>query len=128
MQGVSMRTCLTVCAFVVLFAPTASSQADFDCAPVGLLPNDATANCEGVNSNNRSTLTAVSATLSCGFPTFGPNYLRIGANGGSGVTVVSVPAGGPLPRPLNPLISEVRIPIPAGATTVSFSWEFFNAE
>ena len=69
-------------------------------------------NCEGVNSNNRSTLTAVSAAPSCGFPTFGPNYLRIGANGGSGVTVVSVPAGGPLPRPLKPLISEVRIPFP----------------
>ena len=52
----------------------------------------------------------------------------IGANGGSGATAVNVNAGGPLPRPLNPVVSEVRIPIPAGATTVTFSWEFFNAE
>jgi hypothetical protein len=122
-----MRTCLLFLA-VFLCTGLVSAQAGFECAPVGLLPTDPASNCEGVASNNRSTLTGVNATASCGFPTAGLNYLRIGANGGSGATAINVPSGGPLPRPLNPLASEVRIPIPAGATTVTFSWEFFNAE
>ena len=104
------------------------AQVDFDCAPLGLLPVDPASNCESVCSNNKSTLTAVSATASCAFPTAGTQYVVVGANGGSGVTAVNVPAGGPLPRPLAAVVSEVRIPIPAGATAVMFSWEFFNAE
>jgi hypothetical protein len=122
-----MRPCLFMFAFL-LFAAAALGQVNFDCAPLGAMPTDPTASCEGVASNNRSTLTAVIATLSCGFPASGAQYARIGANGGTGATAVNVPAGGPIPRPLASVISEVRIPIPAGATTVSFSWEFFNAE
>jgi hypothetical protein len=121
-----MRTCLFLCA--CLCAASAVGQVNFDCAPLGVMPGDPVASCEGVASNNRSALTAVTAAVSCGFPIAGAQYAVIGANGGTGATVVNVPAGGPLPRPLNPLISEVRVPIPAGATTVSFSWEFFNAE
>ena len=43
-------------------------------------------------------------------------------------SVPSPPAGGPIPRPIAAAASEVRIPIPAGATYVSFDWEFFNSE
>jgi hypothetical protein len=122
-----MRTRLLFLA-VFLCAYPAFGQADFECAPLGTVPLNPALNCESVCSNNMSTLTAVSATASCAFPTAGTHYLVIGANGGSGTTAVNVPSGGPLPRPLAGVISEVRIPIPAGASTVTFSWEFFNAE
>jgi hypothetical protein len=122
-----MRTRLLFLA-VFLCAYPAFGQVDFECAPLGALPTNPALNCEGVASNNLSTLTAVSATASCAFPTVGTQYVVIGANGGTGAAAVNVPSGGPLPRPLAPVVSEVRIPIPAGATTVTFSWEFFNAE
>ena len=122
-----MRTSLSLLA-VFLCALPGFAQIDFECAPLGPVPSNPALNCEGVSSNNMSTLTAVSATASCAFPITGTQYLVIGANGGSGTTAVNVPAGGPLPRPLAGVISEVRIPIPAGASSVTFSWEFFNAE
>ena len=122
-----MRTCLLFLA-VCLCAQSGFAQIDFECAPLGTVPGNPALNCEGVSSNNMSTLTAVTATASCAFPITGTQYMVIGANGGSGTTAVNVPSGGPLPRPLNPVISEVRIPIPAGASSVTLSWEFFNAE
>jgi hypothetical protein len=121
-----MRRCFVVLAACVT---TAFSQVGFECSPLGLLPADPASNCEGVCSNNRSTLTAVvGAPASCLFPTAGIQYLRIGANGGSGTTAVNVNPAGPVTRPLAEVISEVRIPIPAGASAVAFDWEFFNAE
>jgi hypothetical protein len=122
-----MRTCLSFLA-VFLCACPVFGQVDFECAPLGALSANPASNCEGVNSNNMSTLIGVSATASCAFPITGTQYLVIGANGASGTTAVNVPAGGPLPRPLNAVISEVRVPIPAGASSVTLSWEFFNAE
>jgi hypothetical protein len=42
---------------------------------------------------------------------------------------IPVPNGGPFPWPAQPLqVSETRVPIPSGSTTVSFDWEYFNAE
>ena len=52
------------------------------------------------------------------------DYARLSANG-----PVPVPNGGPFPWPAQPqVVSEVRVPIPAGSTTVSLDWEYFNAE
>ena len=118
-----MRRSLTILVAVVCTA-VAAGQAGFECAPVGPLPGDPAANCEGVASNNIASATGVSATASCGFPTQGLNYLLVTASG----PLTNPPAGGPVPRPIAAAASEVRIPIPVGATQVAFDWKFFNSE
>lgn len=111
---------------ILLFAfanVAASGQAGFECAPLGPVPGDPVFSCEGLVSDNQVAATGVVSAASCGFPTQGVQYLSIMANGG-----ISQPVGGPLARPAAVIASEVRIPIPAGATTIAFDWEFFNAE
>lgn len=95
----------------------------FECYPIGSLPNDPAAGCEGVASNNLGFGTGVSSTTSCGFPTAGLQYANIFANG-----PIAVPTGGPFPRPAPNTVTEVRVPIPTGASSISFDWEFFNHE
>jgi hypothetical protein len=119
-----MRRFRTVLA-VVACAASALAQAGFECAPLGPLPTDPSANCEGVASDNQVAATGVKNVAACGFPTSGLKYLQI--NSSTGLTPVP-PPGGPLPRPIGAAPSEIRIPIPAGATFVSFDWEFFNGE
>ena len=118
-----MRRFITVLALCVL-STAALAQTAFDgCVPLGPLPSNPVASCEGTCSNNVNALTSVSALVSCGFPTSVTQYAQILANG-----PIAVPPGGPVPRPLGALCSEVRVAIPPLATTVTFSWEFFNAE
>jgi hypothetical protein len=102
----------------------AMGQVGFECPAPGPLPTDPALNCEGVASDNQVAATGVVSAVTCGFPTAGAQYLMIMSAGGS----LSVPSGGPIARPLAAVASEVRIPIPAGAASVSFDWEFFNAE
>jgi hypothetical protein len=112
---------------LLLLSRGASAQASFECYPVGPLPLNAAASCEGVASNGLGNLvlpTGIASTPSCGFPTAGARYARLSANG-----PLFVPNGGPFPWPAQPqVVSEVRVPIPAGATSVSLDWEYFNAE
>jgi hypothetical protein len=121
----------TVLLAVVLLSSFASAQS-FECYPLGPLPTDPSLGCEGVAGNGLGLAqapqgaTAVTNTASCGFPTVGTQYLRIAGNGQAGGWVPTV--GGPFPRPAPATVSEVRIPIPVGATSISFDWEFFNRE
>jgi hypothetical protein len=109
----------------------------FECYPVGALPMDPALGCEGVASNGLAGTTPngptqVTATPSCGFPTAGLNYLQVCASGpGFGPPLFlpfTPPVGGPFPRPADQLVSEVRIPIPVGASLVTMDWEFFAKE
>jgi hypothetical protein len=56
-------------------------------------------------------------------PTQGTRYARLASSG-----PFNVPPGGPPAYPLPGTVTELRIPIPPGATTVAFCWEFFNVE
>jgi hypothetical protein len=108
-------------------------QVSFECAPLGAFPGDPTLNCEGVASNNAGAGTAVSSNPSCFFPTNGTQYAYLVANG-PGYQVPPnfpgffPPVGGPFPRPCDPLVTELRVPVPAGAAAVQLDWEFFNVE
>jgi hypothetical protein len=112
---------------VLALARVACAQASFECYAVGALPLNGAFTCEGVASNGLGNLplpTGVTNVASCGFPTHGAQYARLSANG-----PVFVPGGGPFPWPAQGLpVSEVRVPIPPGSTTVSLDWEYFNAE
>jgi hypothetical protein len=119
-----MRRSVTMLAVVAL-AATAFGQVGFECAPLGPLPGDPSANCEGVASDNQVAATGVVSAPSCGFPASGTQYLLIAGDTG---LAPPPPLGGPVPRPIAAAPSEIRIPIPAGATTVSFNWEFFTGE
>lgn len=118
---------LLVIVVLLSFARGAAAQASFECYAPGPLPLNAAVSCEGIASNglgNPLLPTGVALTPSCGFPTAGAQYARLSANG-----PVFVPNGGPFPWPAQPqVVSEIRIPIPAGSTTVSLDWEYFNAE
>jgi hypothetical protein len=57
------------------------------------------------------------------WPVEGNVYLLVEANG-----PLTVPLGGPFPRPANGLANEVRILIPPGAKGVSYAWDFLTAE
>lgn len=106
-----------------LLCAAVSAQATFECYPLGPFPPAGPGNCEGVTSNGLGFGTGVDGTAACGMPAEGLQYARVGANGPHGVT-----AGGPLAYPVNPVVSEIRIPIPTGAGTIDFCWEFFNSE
>lgn len=103
----------------------ASFSQSFECYPLGPLPTDPSMSCEGVASNGLGFLTGVVSTASCGFPTAGVNYVLMDANG-----PVTPPNGGPFPWPVSTAgpACEVRVPIPSGASVISFDWEYFNAE
>ncbi len=101
---------------------------DFDCAPLGAFPPLGSAgNCEGLTSNNLVG-TGIASTIVCGMPTSGARYARILGNGGAVTAPTIVPPGGPIARPLPPLVTEVRVPIPPGPTGLTFAWNFFRAE
>jgi hypothetical protein len=119
MESVMSRssTLLAVC-----FLCASAFGQSFECYAPGPLPSDPALSCEGVVSNNLGG-TVISNSVSCSFPTHGVNYLSMNANG-----PISVPVGGPFPRPASTNVTEVRVPIPAGSTLVSMDWEFFNRE
>lgn len=104
----------------------------FECYTPGPLPSDPAISCEGVASNGLgfggapSNVTGVSNIPSCGFPTAGLQYLQVCANGPGNQYTPTV--GGPFPRPADVNVTEVRIPIPFGASLVTMDWDFFNRE
>jgi hypothetical protein len=98
-----------------------SAQAAFECGPTGTLVAGQQ-NCEGVWWNGFGNA-YVDTAATCGFPTQGARFLHVEANG-----PVVLNQGGPFPRPLAGIETEVRIPIPTGATYIGFCWEFINAE
>lgn len=123
-----MRPCLLVFAFVALAGFSAAQG--FECQAVGAFPNICCADCENVQSNASllpdSGGTGIDNTVTCGFPTAGAQYARIEASGPLNVPAGGV--GGTIPRPIDLSVAELRIPVPSGATAVSFKFDFFNAE
>jgi hypothetical protein len=111
-----------------LAAPSALGQS-FDCQALGAFPAIGGAgDCEGVTSNNLGAGTGVTNSAQCGFPTSGTQFARLTANGpilGSGV---GQPAGAPVARPLAAVVTEVRVPVPAGATSVGVCYNFYRGE
>jgi hypothetical protein len=118
-----MRTFSAVLLTFIVSASAISQSFDFECQPAGGIPNDPSQSCDGVVSNNRGLNSGVSNAPICGFPVSGQKYFDAFAAG-----PVSSPAGGPLVRPVSSNATELRIPIPAGSTVVSLTWNFFNAE
>jgi len=124
-----MRRAVFVFAIVWLCAAAHGQTAfSFECYADGPLPLTTAGSCELVTSNGLGSPgfpSGVTSAACCGFPTAGSRYVRLSANG-----PVFVPAGGPFPWPVtaSPAPTELRIPIPAGSTTVSFGWEYYNAE
>jgi hypothetical protein len=122
------RSVLILATFIFGTCSFAQTTVSFDCYTDGPLPLDGTGTCEGVASNGLGGFggsTGVTSTGNCSFPTLGTKYCRLTANG-----PVTVPNGGPFPWPV-PFATppaEVRVPIPVGSTTISFDWEYFNAE
>lgn len=122
------RSCLILACAILSTSAFAQTTVTFDCYSDGPLPMDGAGGCEGVASNNLGGFgpqTGVTSVPNCSFPTNGLKYVRLDANG-----PVPVPNGGPFPWPVpafNPP-TEVRVPIPAGSSTVSFDWTYFNAE
>lgn len=114
---------------IAMLAPCAFAQANFDCYPDGALPLDPAGGCEGLASNGLGgfgSQTGVDSNPSCGFPTTGLKFGRLTCNG----PVNGIVPFGPYPwgSPQSSPPAEIRIPIPTGATTISFDWEYFNAD
>jgi hypothetical protein len=80
-----------------------------------------------VQANNGTTSgkATVDGTASCGWPAAGAQYARLVANG---PIAPSHPAATPVGRPLALNVTEIRVPVPTGATGVSFRYEFWNRE
>lgn len=108
-------------AALYLTAALVGAQAAFECGPAGSLIGGLQ-NCEGAVWNAFGSA-YIDTAPTCGFPTEGNRFLHVEANG-----PVVLNQGGPFPRPLAGLESEVRLPIPTGATYIGFCWEFINAE
>jgi hypothetical protein len=85
------------------------------------VPLGAGGDCEGVSWNGLGLVTVDTAN-GCGFPTSGQAYLRIAAHGPE-ATQPGIP-----PAALSGAAAVAWIPVPAGATAVSFDWDFYNAE
>jgi hypothetical protein len=85
----------------------------------------ATPDCEGVvGQAGTGGFVAVTSGAACGLPTRGVGAARISAGGFPAAFV----AGGTVARPLPSTFAEIRIPVPAGATAVSFDYAFNNGE
>ncbi len=77
---------------------------------------------ENVSCNGLA-LATVDTTNGAGMPCVGPGFARIdGFNPGT----INPPQGGPAPA--DGLVNELYIPIPIGALSVSFCWDFYNSE
>src|SRR5262245_10630151 len=108
-----------------LLGHAACAQAAFEGYPIGPFPLPGRVNCENVLCNNLG-LTGtpgVTDVASCALPPLGSRYAMIEASG-----PFNVPAGGPPSYPLPVNVTELRIPIPAGAAAVALCWDFYNAE
>jgi hypothetical protein len=119
--------------FSVLLILAASANLDaqttifsFECYPPGALPLDPGVSCEGVASNNQAA-SGVSTAAACGFPTNGAAYALLRCNGPSS-PALNVAPGGPFPWPPSAAVTELRVPIPSGSTTIDLDWEYHNAE
>lgn len=98
--------------------------AGFECQAAGSAFG-AVADCERVTglTGFGGTVT-VSNLAQCGFPSQGAQYARLVAGG----FIMSFLTGGTITRPLPSNLSEIRIPVPTGATSVAFDYAFFNSE
>jgi len=117
----------------LIIAAVSLGQANFDvqgpvCTGTPPSPCGASGDAEGISWNgnmgqyNGTVLHPCFDTASgAGMPVSGPQYLRvICANTGNGL----IPQGGPIPAGYGS--QDVYVPIPAGATLVSFSWDFYE--
>lgn len=122
-------TLLRLALVAALVVPAASSQIVFELQTPGPFPVLPGVDAEGVGALP-STATApgpvVSATPNCGFPAAGGfQYAYIQAGGAA----LTIPPGGPIPLAAAAgVVHGIQIPVPSGAASVSFTWEFFDAE
>jgi Lectin C-type domain len=90
-------------------------------------PLGATTHPEGISWNGASAGTnrepIVTSISEDGMPVSGTKYVRVIGDGS-----LTVPLGGPLPRPVPPTVNEVRIAIPPGTRGVSFAWDLIAGE
>ena len=120
-----VKSTLCLC---LLLAGAAFGQADFElqapaCGyafPVGC---GAIGDLEGCARNGAFGVCTVDVANGLGMPTAGVQYARVGAQG-----PFAVPAGGPAPEPAAGVTNQFYVPIAVGATTLSFTWDFYTAE
>lgn len=121
-----MRLLLLAAAVTLMPAQAAlfECQGATTTAPVPV-PPIGSPDCEGLVSNASSVggVANIEARATCGMPAQGSGFLHLT----SALNPTVVPVSGPLPRPLVGTELEVRIPIPAGANGISFSWDFLDA-
>jgi hypothetical protein len=121
--------------FLLLLPAAVVAQATFDlqspaCGYAFPIGCGAVGDSEGVSWNGALTLDvpAFGATVSnanaLGMPCSGSQFLRLQCANPNFGTVV--PPNGPIPE--SSLVARAWIPIPAGATSVSFCWDFYAAE
>lgn len=107
--------------------PAAGQYAKFECQAVGSTfpPLAGVPDCEGLVAEPGlpDGEAFVLAADWCGMPTQGARYARLQAG-----PYVTRPAGAPVPRPLPIGTTELRIPIPLGATMVAFDWTWYREE
>jgi hypothetical protein len=114
---------------LALLATCAMAQPIFEVQTVGPIPilPAVDAECVGaLTSLSTNPAPVITNVANCGMPGAGGlQHVYLQAGGNTNVN----PLGGPMT--LATAIGDahgIRIPIPAGATTVSFLWEFFDAE
>lgn len=95
--------------------------------PFPLLPNTDVECVGALTSNSFNPYPSITNVPVCGMPQLGGfQYARIEAGGLAGVTI---PAGGPIPlAALTGNLHGIQLPIPPGASLITFAWEFFDAE
>jgi hypothetical protein len=106
-------------------------RVNFDYGVVGCsvlpMPLGTPGNPDGVSWNGAGNASQhkahVTSLSNAHWPVNGNGYLLLEANG-----PITVPLGGPFPRPAPPTANEVRVPIPVGTKGVSYAWEFLSAE
>lgn len=121
-----MRSLVAAAACLVSIAAPALAQVSFEAQNPGCSysfpsPLGAAGDPEGISGNGLAARTVDSAG-GFGMPVHLSQYARIVAKG-----PVTVPAGGPFPRP-NAGANEIAIPIPPGTGSLRIAWEFLNRE
>ncbi len=118
-------------AVTLCLAAAACAQPIFELQSVGPFPVLPLTDVEGIGAtaNGGASQATIESSMGCGLP--GPGsfqYAHLLATGDSNGSL-NIPTGGPIPRPAGAnFATEIRIPIPAGANGISFTWEFFDAE